>query len=133
MITEQLNAVIQKYGIEKTGNIIYGTNIPMPTAVIPTPWKTYVNFEQTAFYFFYFDENGIIIYRRDGQGFIEIPWTDVLDFKISHILILGKMTITTRTGVYKFQLNRFVVGCPWIGKNTKRLESIGYYYKKQML
>ena len=74
MITEQLNNVIEKYNIEKTENIIYGTNIPMPNAVVPTPWKTYVRFKESEFYFFYFDEQGIKIYLRNGEVYIEIPW-----------------------------------------------------------
>ncbi len=130
MITEQLNNVIKKYNIEQTQNIIYGTNIPMPNAVVPTPWKTYVKFEQSEFYFFYFDEQGIKIYLRNGEGYIEIPWADVIDFKISHILILGKMTIKTKDDTYKFQINRFVVGCPWIKTNTQYLESVNYFYNK---
>lgn len=130
MITEQLNNVIKKYNIEQTQNIIYGTNIPMPNAVVPTPWKTYVKFEQSEFYFFYFDEQGIKIYLRNGEGYIEIPWADVIDFKISHILILGKMTIKTKDDTYKFQINRFVVGYPWIKTNIQYLESVNYFYNK---
>ena len=130
MITEQLNDVIKKYNIEKTNNIIYGTNIPMPNAVVPTPWRTYIRFEQTEFYFFYFDEKGIKIYLRNGEGYIEIPWEEVIDFKISHIFMIGKMTIKTKLDTYKFQVNRFVVGCPWIKENTKYLESVNYFYNK---
>lgn len=130
MITEQLNNVIKKYNIEQTQNIIYGTNIPMPNAVVPTPWKTYVKFEQSEFYFFYFDEQGIKIYLRNGEGYIEIAWADVIDFKISHILILGKMTIKTKDDTYKFQINRFVVGYPWIKTNIQYLESVNYFYNK---
>lgn len=52
MITEQLENVIKKYQIMKTNNIIYGTNIPMPKAVLPTPWKTYIRFDETKYYFF---------------------------------------------------------------------------------
>ncbi len=37
MITKQLEKVIEKYKITQTNNIIYGTNIPMPNKVIPTP------------------------------------------------------------------------------------------------
>ena len=130
MITEQLNNIIKKYNIEKTQNIIYGTNIPMPNAVVPTPWKTYIKFEQSEFYFFYFDEQGIKIYLRNGEGYIEILWSDVIDFKISHILIIGKMTIKTKYDTYKFQINRFVLGCPWIKTNTQYLESVNYFYNK---
>lgn len=130
MINEQLNKIIKKYNIEKQKNIIYGTNIPMPNAVIPTPWKNYIRFEETQFYFFYFDEKGIKIYPRDGEGYIEIPWTEIIDFKISHILIIGKMTIKTKDDTYKFQINRFVIGSPWIKKNTKYLESVKYFYTK---
>lgn len=130
MITDQLQNVIKKYNIEQTQNIIYGTNIPMPKSVVPTPWKTYINFEQSEYYFFYFDEKGIKIYLRNGEGFVEIPWDEVIDFKISHILILGKMTIKTKYDTYKFQINRAVVGCPWIKTNTKYLESVNYFYNK---
>lgn len=130
MITDQLQNVIKKYNIEQTQNIIYGTNIPMPKSVVPTPWKTYINFEQSEYYFFYFDEKGIKIYLRNGEGFVEIPWDEVIDFKISHILILGKMTIKTKYDTYKFQINRTVVGCPWIKTNTKYLESVNYFYNK---
>lgn len=131
MITEQLNNIIEKYHIEKTENIIYGTNIPMPKAVIPTPWKTYVRFDQSEFYFFYFDDKGIKIYLRSGEGYIEIPWTEILEFKISNLAILGKMTIKTKDDTYKFQINRFVAGCPWIKTNTKHLESVHYYYEEK--
>lgn len=55
---------------------------------------------------------------------------DVIDFKISHILILGKMTIKTKDDTYKFQINRFVVGCPWIKTNIQYLESVNYFYNK---
>lgn len=130
-ITEQLNNVIEKYNIEKTNNIIYGTNIPMPNAVVPTPWKTYIKFDQTEFYFFYFDEKGIKIYTINGEGYIEIPWQDVKEFKISHVAIIGKMTIKTELDTYKFQINRFVIGCPWIKTNTKYLESVKYFYTKK--
>lgn len=130
MITKELNNVIEKYNIAKTNNIIYGTNIPMPNAIVPTPWKTQIRFEETAYYFFYFDEIGIKIYLTNGKGYIEIPWEDVIDFKISHFLIIGKMTIQTKLDTYKFQINRSVVGCPWIKTNTKYLESVNYFYNK---
>lgn len=130
MITKQLEEIIRKYNIENKDHIIYGTNIPMPKAVIPTPWKTYINFTESEFYFFYFDEDGIKIYLRDGKGYVEIPWSSVIDFKISHVLILGKMMIKTKDYTYKFQLNRRVVGCPWIKENTKYLESVNYFYNK---
>ena len=128
MITQQLDNVIKKYNIEKTNNIIYGTNIPMPNAVVPTPWNTYITIEHSAYYFFYVDEQGIKIYLTNGEGFIEIPWEDITYFKISHIFIIGKMTIKTKLDTYKFQINRFVVGCPWIKTNTKYLESVNYFY-----
>ncbi len=131
MITEQLNAVIDKYKITKLQNIIYGTNIPMPNRVIPTPWKTYIRFDKTEYYFYLFDENGITFYPRDGSEYATIYWKDVIDFKISHIFILGKMTIKTKDGTYKFQINRMVIGCPWIKQNTKYLEENNYFYKKQ--
>lgn len=114
MITKQLEAILEKYKITKTKNIIYGTNIPMPNCILPTPWKTYINFEESAYYFFYFDEIGIAIYERDGEKFVKIPWEEVKDFKVSHVFILGKMTIQIGTNTYHFQLNRFVFGCPWI-------------------
>lgn len=131
MITKQLEAVIEKYKITKTDNLIYGTNIPMPNMVMPTPWKTYIKFDQTEYYFFYFDDNGITIYPRDGGNYAMIPWDEVTDFKIQHISILGKMTIQTKSGTYKFQINRFVIGCPWIKKNTKYLEANHYFYPKK--
>lgn len=131
MITEQLKKVIEKYNIERTGNIIYGTNIPMPKAVIPTPWKTYIKFDQSQFYFFYFDEEGITLYSRDSNDSATIPWSKIEDFKISKFLIIGKMTIKTKEHTLKFQINRFVLGCPWIQKNTKYLEEHHYFYNKK--
>lgn len=130
MITEQLDKVIEKYKITETNNIIYGTNIPMPNKVIPTPWKTYIRFDQTEYYFFYFDKKGITLYPTNGETYATIPWEQVTDFKISHILMLGKMTIKTNDNEYKFQINRFVVGCPWIKTNTQYLESVNYFYNK---
>lgn len=130
MITDQLNKVIEKYEISKTQNIIYGTNIPRLNAVIPTPWRTYLSFEKSEFYFFYFDELGIKIYLINAEGYVEIPWDDILEFEISHLSIVGKMVIKTKDDTYKFQINRFVVGCPWIKTNTKYLESVNYFYNK---
>lgn len=130
-ITKKLENVIEKYKILDTDNIIYGTNIPMPKAIIPTPWKTYIKFDETQFYFFHFNESGIRIYPIDGETYADIPWEKVDDFKITHVSILGKMTIKIKDGnTYKFQLNRFVLGCPWIGKNTKYLEGNNYFYYK---
>lgn len=51
MIAKQLEEIIEKYKITKTNNIIYGTNIPMPNMILPTPWKTYIKFDQTEYYF----------------------------------------------------------------------------------
>lgn len=130
MINEQLKEVIKKYNIEKTENIIYGTNIPMPKTVIPTPWKTYIKFDNAEFYFFYFDENGITLYLRDGSDSAVIPWSEIEEFKMSKFLIIGKMTIKTKDNVLKFQINRFVIGCPWIKKNIKYLETNNYFYPK---
>ncbi len=130
MLTEQLENIIEKYKITETDNIIYGTNIPMPNAVIPTPWKTYIKFDQTEYYFFLFNENGIKIYPTNGETYAIIPWEEVEDFKISHIFILGKMTIKTKQAKYSFQINRFVFGCPWIKNNTMYLEGNNYFYKK---
>lgn len=130
MINKQLENIINKYKITKTDNIIYGTNIPMPNLVIPTPWKTYIRFDMTARYFFYFDEEGITIYPVDGEEYAMIPWSDVVDFKMQHIAILGKMTVKTNAGVYKFQINRMVIGCPWIKRNRDHLESYNYFYGK---
>lgn len=130
MITKKLEKIIEKYKITKTNNIIYGTNIPMPNMVIPTPWKTYIKFDQIEHYFFYFDERGIVLYSTDGEAYATIPWNQVIDFKISHIFILGKMTIKTRENTYKFQINRFVFGCPWIKINTRYLEENYYFYHK---
>ncbi len=130
MITKQLEMVIEKYKITKTNNIIYGTNIPMPNMVLPTPWKTYIRFDKTEYYFFYFDEEGITIYTRDGEASATILWSDVEDFKISHVFIIGKMTIKTGGKTYKFQLNRYVIGCSWIPINTRYLESNHYFYNK---
>lgn len=128
-INKQLQEVIEKYKISKTNNIIYGTNIPMPNMVLPTPWKTYIRFDESEFYFFYFDEDGITIYTIDGKDSAFIDWNSVEDFKISHFLIVGKMMIKTGGNTYKFQINRFVLGCNWIPINTKFLESNHYYYK----
>ncbi len=130
MITEQLEKVIEKYEITERDNIIYGTNIPMPNSVIPTPWKTYIKFDKTEYYFFLFNEKGITIYPTNGETYATIPWEEIEDFKINHILILGKMTIKTKETTYKFQINRFVIGCPWINKNTKYLEENNYFYNK---
>lgn len=131
MITKQLEKIIEKYKITKTNNIIYGTNIPMPNAIVPTPWKTYIKFDQTEKYFFYFDEVGVTIYPIDGETYAIINWDDIIDFKISHISILGKMTIKTKESTYKFQINRYVIGCPWIKTNTKFLEEKKYFYNKE--
>lgn len=131
MITKQLENIIEKYKITKTNNIIYGTNIPMPNAIIPTPWRTYIKFDQTEHYFFYFDEEKITIYPTNGETYATINWKDIIDFKISHISILGKMTIKTKESTYKFQINRYVIGCPWIKMNTKFLEEKKYYYNKE--
>lgn len=130
MITKQLENIIEKYKITETDNIIYGTNIPMPNTVIPTPWKTYIKFDQTEYYFFLFNEKGITIYPTNGETYAVIPWNEVEDFKISHIFILGKMTIKTKQAKYNFQINRFVFGCPWIKKNTEYLEGNNYFYTK---
>lgn len=130
MITKKLENIIEKYKITKTNQIIYGTNIPQAKAVIPTPWATYISFEQSNYYFFYFDENGIVIYPIDGEDYAMIPWSDVVDFKMSHIFILGKMMIQTKDNTYKFQINRRVVGCPWIKNNLAYLEENHYFYKK---
>ena len=131
MITKQLEEIIAKYKITKTNNIIYGTNIPMPNMVLPTGRKTIIRFDETEKYFFYFDEKGITIYPIDGETLASIPWNQVQDFKIKHVFILGKMTIKTETGVYKFQLNRFVFGCPWININTRYLETNNYFYNEK--
>lgn len=129
MINKQLDNIINKYKITKTNNIIYGTNIPMPNKVIPTPWKTYIRFDQVEKYFFYFDEEGITIYPVEGDNYATILWSDVKDFKMSHISILGKMTIKTEDNIFKFQINRMVIGCPWIKNNRKFLEEHNYYFK----
>lgn len=130
MINNQYEELINKFKITKTNNIIYGTNIPMPNMIIPTPWRTYIKFDKTYNYFFYFDEKGITIYPTTLEGSITIPWNDVEDLKISHISILGKMMIKTKYNTYKFQLNRFVFGCPWIKINTRYLEDNKYFYSK---
>ena len=123
--------MIEKYKIGKNENIIYGTNIPMPKAVLPTPRKTYIKFDQSAFYFFYFDEKGITLYLRDGSDYAMIPWSEIEDLKISKFLIIGKMMIKTKDNILKFQINRFVIGCPWIKENTKHLEGNNYFYMKK--
>lgn len=130
MINKEFEELIEKQHITKTSNIIYGTNIPMPKAVIPTPWKTYINFEESQGYFFFFDERGITLYPLHRDDFVTIPWTEIEDFKIKHIFIIGKMTIKTKDATYKFQINRKVIGCPWIRENTEYLESYNYFYNK---
>lgn len=130
MITKKLEVIIEKYKITKTKNIIYGTNIPMPSSILLTPWKTYINFEESAYYFFYFDEVGISIYEIDGEKFVKIPWEQVTNFKVKHVFILGKMIIQIDKNTYHFQLNRFVFGCPWIRINTRYLEENHYFYNK---
>ncbi len=102
----------------------------MPNMILPTPWKTYIKFDNTEYYFFYFDEFGITIYPTDGSVCATIEWKQIKDFKVSHISILGKMTIKTTENTYKFQLNRMVIGCHWIKENTKYLENNNYFYKK---
>lgn len=129
-INIQLDELIEKYKISKTNNIIYGTNIPMPNMILPTPMKTFIKFDESKHYFFYFDEEGITIYSVDGKECSTIYWSRVEEFKISHFLIIGKLSIKTGGNTYKFQLNRFVLGCNWIPINTKFLESNNYYYKK---
>lgn len=128
MINQQLENIINQYKITKTNNILYGTNIPMPNRIIPTGRKTYIRFDETEKYFFYFDEEGITIYSLDGKNSEKIDWKEVKDFKVKHVLILGKMTIQTKDNTYKFQLNRFVIGCPWIKINTRYLEENHYFY-----
>ncbi len=128
MITKKLEDIIKKYKICDTDNIIYGTNIPMPNMIIPTPFKTYIRFDKSEYYFFHFNNKGITIYPIDGETYAIIPWNDVIDFKINHIFIIGKMTIKTKDNVYKFQINRFVFGCPWIKNNTRNLERNNYFY-----
>lgn len=130
MITKQLEKVIEKYNITEIKNIIYGTNIPMPKGVLITPLKTYIKLDKTEYYFFLFNDKGITLYTRDSENCATILWDDVVDFKISHVLIIGKMTIKTKDTTYKFQINRFVVGCSWIKENTKYLESKNYFYNK---
>lgn len=129
-INDQLKKVTEKYGIARTDQILYGTNIPMPKAVLPTPWKTYLRFDQTEFYFFYFDERGFSLFTRDGEGSAFLSWSDITDFKVSYIGMIGKMTVKTADSTYKFQLNRFVFGCPWIGVNTRLLKSKGFFYPR---
>lgn len=130
MINKNLKNVMEKYKITETNNIIYGTNIPMPNLVIPTPWKTYIRFDNTETYFFHFNDRGITIYPTSGETYAILPWEDITDFKISHFLIIGKMTIKTTDNTFKFQLNRYVIGCPWIKENTKYLERNNYFYQK---
>lgn len=131
MITKQLEEIIKKYKIMKTNNIIYGTNIPMPNMILPTPWKTYIRFDSTQYYFFYFDEEGITIYPTNGDYYASIPWSKVVKFNIKYIFILGKMTIKLDDGTtYKFQINKYVIGCPWIKINRKHLENYNYFYNK---
>ena len=128
MLTKQLEYIIDKYKITKTNNIIYGTNIPMPNMVLQTPWRTYIKFDRTERYFFYFDENGITIYSINGEDYAMIPWSEVQDFKMQHVSIIGKMTIKTADYEYKFQINRMVIGCSWIKRNREYLESKHYFY-----
>lgn len=130
MINKELENIIKKYEITNTKNIIYGTNIPMPNKILITPNKTRINFEQTEKYFFYFDEEGITIYLINGEDYVHLLWNEITDFKMTHISILGKMTIKTKEDTYKFQINRMVIGCPWIKENRKYLESRNYFYKK---
>jgi len=130
MINKQLELIIEKYKITKTQNIIYGTNIPMPNMIIPTGRKTFIRFDETEKYFFYFDEKGITIYSFDGEDYAKIDWSEVKDFKVKHVSILGKMTVQTKENTYKFQLNRFVIGCPFIKINTRYLEENHYFYQK---
>ena len=61
---------------------------------------------------------------------MKIEWKEVEDFKIKHVFIIGKMMIRTKENSYKFQLNRFVIGCPWIKINTRYLEENHYFYQK---
>lgn len=131
MLNKDLENIIEKYKITKTNNIIYGTNIPMPKKVLPTPWKTYIRFDETEYYFFYFDEEGITLYKRNGEDYVFLPWSDITSFKIKHVLMIGKMTIKTKEDTYSFQLNRYVIGCPWIKFNTKYLEEKNYFYKNK--
>ncbi len=130
MVNEEYEELLEKQNITKTSNIIYGTNIPMPKQIIVTPKKTNINFEETQGYFFYFDEKGITLYPLHRDDYAIIHWEEVEDFKIKHVLIIGKMTIKTKNATYKFQINRKVIGCPWIKENTKYLESYNYFYNK---
>lgn len=131
MINKQLEEIIKKYNITNKNNMLYGTNIPMPNKILITPQKTHIRFDETEKYFFYFDENGITIYLMNGEDYAIIPWKEVIDFKMTHIFILGKMTIKTKDNTYKFQINRMVIGCPWIKENRKYLESKNYFYEEK--
>lgn len=128
MINDDFKNLIKKYNITETDKIICGTNIPKIKKVIPTPWEPYISFEEGKYYFFKFNNEGITIYSLDGENSETIYWHNVTDFEVSHIFIVGKMKIRTKTDEYVFQLNRFVLGCPWVSKNTKYLESQNYFY-----
>lgn len=44
----------------------------MPNMVISTSWKNYIKFDESLSYFFYFDEEGITMYPRDGETYVMI-------------------------------------------------------------
>lgn len=90
MINKQYEELLSKFKITKTNNIIYGTNIPMPNMVIPTPWRTYIKFDKTYYYFFYFDEKGITIYPTTLEGSITISWDEEKILKLVISLFLEK-------------------------------------------
>lgn len=128
-ITEKMNEIIDREKITKTSNIVYGANIPKVKSIIPTPWKSYIKFEETVIYFYYFDELGITLYPFKNDDKIFIPWEKIEKFKVKRTIMYRKMIIEINKVKYKFQITNKLIGCPWLGENIKFLESYNYFYK----
>ena len=130
MIDKQLSFIVDKYKITKTDNILYGSNNPKVKMVLPTPFGTHVKFNEIVYYFFYFDEEGIIFYPINGNDSFSIKWNNIDSFKMKRGLLTNKMIIIIDGKSFKFNINRFVLKSFWIRNNIIYLESNNYFYHK---
>lgn len=62
-INEELERIIKLNGITKRENILYGSNEAKVTGVSPTARGVKANFDGLQYFFFYFDEKGITLFR----------------------------------------------------------------------
>ncbi len=133
MVNEKLMLqAVQKFGLQRDDNIIYGTNIPKIKFILPTLSGAETKFEDTEFFFFVFDEKGIRIITTNLLFEYFFCWEEIKNIKISKISIIGKLSFLYNGQKFKFQLNRFVFGNRWISKNTKFLEGNNYYIANNM-